>query len=561
MSGASPGNMPAGGPSPAGSPSPVGDIDIIPRPARARRQGPGSVLADGMVVAADSRTGAAVADLLATELAAGTGWAVQRAGLDAASPNGVVRLVTDSAAQASAFPNAEAESYQLSVDARGVTITAPTAAGLFYGTRTLRQLLPAPLLRRAPVSQHGPLRVEGWVIEDAPRFAWRGLHLDVARHFFPKEFVLKLVDLAAFHKLNVLHLHLTDDQGWRVQVDRYPLLTEVGAWRRESPAGHYHERRTDGTPHGGFYTKDDLAEIVAYAQRRFVTVVPEIDMPGHMQAAIAAYPQLGNTAEQLEVWTNWGVSEHVLNMDEPTVRFCADVLEEVMEIFPGPFVHIGGDECPKSEWEASPAALARCKALGLSGPDGLQGWFTARMAEVVASRGKAIIGWDEVLDMGAPPGSAIMVWRLDQALRAAVDAAKGGHDVIMAPEPWTYLDWAYADDPREPVAIRPSISVEKVYSLEPVPAGLPEPLHHHILGAQCQLWSEYVPTPQHAEYMYFPRACALADLLWQPEHRDWAEFEGRLARHTERLGALGVNYRPLDGPTPGQARTWSRGRP
>jgi hexosaminidase len=449
------------------------------------------------------------------------------------------------------------ESYRLRVTGSGVDIEAPSAAGVFYGTRTLRQLLPPALLRSAPAGAVGPVHVDGLEIDDAPRFKWRGMALDVARHFFPKDFILKLIDLASLHKLNMLHLHLTDDQGWRVQIDRYPRLTEVGAWRRQSPLGHQREGGFDGVPHGGFYTKDDLSEIVAYAARHFVTVVPEIDMPGHMQAAVASYPELGNTGHPLEVYTSWGISEHVLNLQEPTVRFCTEVLEEVMDIFPGPYVHIGGDECPTTEWEASGPAQRLWGTLGLSGAHQLQGWFTARMSEVVSARGKRLVGWDEVLDAGAPPGSVIMVWRQQHARRTAVQGATAGHDIVMAPEPWTYFDWAYAADPTEPLAIRASISVEKAYSLEPVPAGLPEELQHRVVGAQCQLWTEYVTTPQHAEYMYFPRACALAEAAWSPRERRWDEFEPRLRRHTARLDALGVNYRPLDGPTPGQARTWS----
>jgi hexosaminidase len=398
--------------------------------------------------------------------------------------------------------------------------------------------------------------LNGVDIEDEPRFAWRGIQLDVARHFFPKAFILKLIDIASLHKLNVLHLHLTDDQGWRVQVDAYPRLTEIGAWRRESPLGHYREGRTDGVPHGGFFTKADLKEIVAYAARRFMTVVPEVEMPGHMQAAIASYPELGNTSEPLEVYTNWGISEHVLNVGPKAVQFCSDVLDEIMEIFPGQYVHIGGDECPTNEWKASPEADELCSRLGLAGAHQLQGWFSAEMATVTAKRGKSLLAWEEVLEAGAPPGTVIMVWRQETAVDAASRAVKAGHDVVMAPEPWTYYDWSYSDDPREPLSIRPSISVEKAYGFEPVPAGLPEGLEPHIIGAQCQLWTEYVSSSEHAEYMYFPRACALAEVVWSRRERDWNDFELRLEQHLARLDALGVNYRPLEGPTPGQARTW-----
>jgi hexosaminidase len=521
-----------------------------------------------MVISADSAS-SGVADLLASELEAATGWQVNRSGQGAESVHGVVRLEVgadqgdvaprsgDGAAEGLAFPAPGADQYRLTVSRRGVEIVAPTAAGVFYGTRTLRQLLPADLFRSAPSTARTTVAVEGAEIEDAPRFGWRGMGLDLSRHFFPKEFVLKLVDLASLHKLNVLHLHLTDDQGWRAEIDGYPGLTEVGAWRRESPAGHYTEGRKDGTPHGGFFTKADLAEIVAYAARRFVTILPEIDMPGHMQAAIASYPELGNTGEQLEVLTDWGISEHVLNLEENAMRFCTDVLEEIMEIFPGKYVHIGGDECPTTEWESSPRAQLLCERLGLAGPQELQGWFTARMSQVVSAKGRRLVGWNEIVDAGAPKGSVILCWEGKNAWQAAVEAARAGLEVVMAPEPWCYFDWAYSDDSREPLAIRSAISVEQVYSLEPVPDDLEKDLEDRVIGAQCQLWTEYVVTPQHAEYMYFPRMCALAEVAWGGRDRHWGDFERRLAAHLPRLDALGVNYRPLEGPNPGQARTWA----
>ena len=550
---------------------------MIPRPRVVRPGGPGATLADGLAVVADDAS-AGVASLLVSELEAATGWRVRRDALGTSSPYGVVRLEVRPAAGAgtgatgtgatgtgASGGDAGAESYRLRVSDAGVEIVAPSPAGVFYGTRTLRQLLPAPLLRSAPAGLYdagvsglaaGRVELEGVEIEDGPRFAWRGIHLDVARHFFPKRFVLRLIDLASLHKLNMLHLHLTDDQGWRFQVDRYPLLTEVGAWRRESPAGHYTEGRGDGTPHGGYYTKADLAEIVAYAARRFVTVVPEVDMPGHMLAAVASYPQLGNTGRQFEVYTRWGISEHVLNLEERTIRFCTDVLEELTEVFPGPYVHIGGDECPVSEWEASPRARALSGSLGLPGPERLQSWFSKQMADALAAKGRTTVGWTEILEGGAPPGAVVMVWRGEDARRVAMAAAEGGHDVVMSPETWTYFDWAYTDRPEEPLAIRGAIGVQDVYRFDPVPEGLAPGLEGHVLGTQCQLWTEYVPTAEHAEYLYFPRACAFSEVAWSPRERRWDEFEPRLVAHMARLDALGVNYRPLAGPTPGQARTW-----
>jgi len=544
---------------------------MIPLPASVTSGATGHTLSDGMVVVAGTEC-RDVGSLLVAELSAATGWHVFLAS-EGTSPHGTVRLSVQASGTGApgqggdearaqggdGLPGTAAESYRLAVGPACIEIEAPSPAGVFYGTRTLRQLLPADLFRRAPVpDKHGPVTVEGTVVQDGPLFAWRGLGIDVSRHFFPKEFLLRLVDLASMHKLNVLHLHLTDDQGWRVESDRYPLLTEVGAWRSESPAGHYREHRKDGAPHGGYYTKADLAEVVSYAARRFMTVVPEVDMPGHMQAAIAAYPELGNDPGPLEVYTDWGISDHVLNMEASTVEFCANVLAEVMEIFPGPYVHIGGDECPTTEWEASARARELATKRGLTGPEQLQGWFTAQVAEVARSRGKTLIGWDEVLDAGAPPGALIMVWRNEHARRAAVQAAEEGHDVVMAPEQWTYFDWSYADSPCEPVAIRPAISVEQAYSFRPVPDGLAPDLEHRVLGAQCQLWTEYVATREHAEYMYFPRLCAFAEVVWSGPGGSWGDFEPRLRSHLDALRAMGVNFRPLEGPTPGQARCWDR---
>ena len=533
---------------------------LLPRPASARRLAGAASLSDGFALAAQPGcTG--VARLFAAELEAATGWSALRAGLGDTSPNGTVRLRIEpghgGGPTGLPVPNAGGEGYRLRVDGDGIEVVGASPAGVFYGTRTLLQLLPAGLLRAAPPGRSEPITLDGIEVTDQPRFAWRGLMLDVSRHFFQKDFLLRLVDIASFHKLNVLHLHLTDDQGWRPQIDRYPRLTEVGAWRRESPAGHYREGRKDGTPHGGFYTKADLAEVAAYAARRFVTVVPEIDLPGHTQALLAAYPELGNTGQQLEVWANWGVNEHVLNMEESTADFCIGVLEEVMESVPSPFFHIGGDECPTSEWEASPRAQQLSHERGLSGPRELQGWFTAKMADAVTARGKTPVCWEEVLDAGAPAGCIVAAWKAESALEAAVRATSSGHGVVMVPEPYVYFDWAYSDQPVEPLAIRPAISVEKAYSFEPVPPGLSEELVPLVLGSQCQLWTEYVPTREHAEYMLFPRACAFAEAVWSGPERAWGEFEPRLAAHLDRLDAFGVNYRPLSGPTPGQARVWS----
>lgn len=438
------------------------------------------------------------------------------------------------------------EGYRLHVQRDRVEITAGQPAGLFYGAQTFRQLLPVDVFRKA--------RVDGvaWtapcvLIEDVPRFSWRGAHLDVARHFMPKEFVLKYIDLLAMNKLNTLHFHLTDDQGWRIEIKKYPKLTSVGGWRKETMAGHYEENRFDGKPHGGFYTQEDIREIVAYARARFVNVVPEIEMPGHAQAAIAAYPELGNTGQQLEVGTRWGVIENVFNVNDSTIAFLQDVLTEVMALFPSKFIHVGGDECPKTQWKESSAAQAKMKALGLKNEEELQSWFIHQMDQFLASHGRRLIGWDEILEGGLAPGATVMSWRGEEG---GIAAANAGHDVVMTPSSYTYLDHYQAKDrAKEPLAIGGFLPLETVYRYEPVPAGISLDKASHVLGAQGQLWTEYIPDPKQLEYMAFPRLCALSEVVWSPSKaKDYGSFVKRLEPMLERLRILDVNYRPLDGP-------------
>jgi hexosaminidase len=447
------------------------------------------------------------------------------------------------------------EGYVLDVDARGVEIRGGTPAGVFYGAQTLRQLLPAATLRPGRAGGDPP-RVPAVRIEDAPRFAWRGVMLDVARHFMPVAGVLRFIDLAAFHKLNVLHLHLTDDQGWRLEVPGLPRLTSVGAWRAASMLGSRIHERYDARPHGGFYTTQDLREIVAYAAERHVTVVPEIDMPGHMQAAIAAYPELGNGAA-VEVRTSWGISTHVLNLRDETLDFCRAVLDHVCAIFPSELIGIGGDECPIDEWHG-PAARERIAAQRLSGPADLQAWFTARMAAHLARRGRRVFGWDEILAGGAPAGATIAAWR---GTTPAVLAARSGHDVVSCPDTSAYLDYRQSDDPGEPTPVGTLLTVADVYAFEPVPAGLTRREGMRIIGAQANVWTEHLESQRRVDYQTYPRLCALAEVAWGPRRRDLADFEARLGPHLGRLDALGVGYRPPAGPRPGDARPGAPGNP
>ncbi|MEU3249954.1 beta-N-acetylhexosaminidase [Streptomyces sp. NPDC006997] len=457
------------------------------------------------------------------------------------------------------------EGYRLAVTPDGVDLAGGGPAGLFWGAQTLRQLLGPHAYRRAPLSA-GPWRLPLVHVEDAPRFRWRGLMLDVARHFMPKEGVLRYLDLMAAHKLNVFHFHLTDDQGWRIEIRKYPRLTEVGSWRARTKFGHRASPLWDEKPHGGYYTQDDIREIVAYAAERHITVVPEIDVPGHSQAAIAAYPELGNTdvidTTALSVWDNWGISPNVLAPTDNTLRFYEGVFEEVLDLFPSEFVHVGGDECPKDQWKASPAARARIVELGLEDENGLQSWFIAHFDKWLSARGRRLVGWDEILEGGLAPGATVSSWR---GYAGGIAAARAGHDVVMCPEQQVYLDHRQAPGDEEPVPIGFVRTLEDVYRFEPVPPQLDGEQARHVLGTQANLWTEVMEDHARVDYQAFPRLAAFAEVAWSvlpaPAERDFAAFERRMAAHYRRLDALGVAYRPPTGPRPWQRRPGVLGRP
>jgi hexosaminidase len=439
------------------------------------------------------------------------------------------------------------EGYRLEATPQRVTVRAPSEAGVFYGAQTLRQLLP-PAIFSSTARRNVTWTAPAVSVEDQPRFRWRGAMLDVARHFMPKRFVLEFIDLLAIHKLNTFHWHLTDDQGWRVEIKKYPRLTQVGSWRKETRLGHEggNSHGFDKTPHGGFYTQRDIREVVEYARERFITVVPEIEMPGHAQAAIAAYPELGVTGQPLEVWTRWGINANIFNPSEKTIHFMQDVLSEVIKLFPGQFIHVGGDEAIKDQWKASPEVQARIKELGLKDEHEMQSYFIRRMDAFLTSKGRRLIGWDEILEGGLAPGAAVMSWR---GVQGGITAAKSGHDVVMAPTTHTYLDYYQSQDPGELPAIGGFLPLEKVYEFEPIPADLSADEARHVLGAQAQLWSEYLPTPGNVEYMAFPRLIAWAEVAWsQKERRNYEDFLARLSVHEERLRYLDVNFRPTGKP-------------
>ena len=464
----------------------------------------------------------------------------------------------DSAIWLSLRPELGTEAYELDVTASGVRIVGGDAAGVFYGCQALFQLLPPAVYRRA-FAHSARWSVPAVSVSDAPRFRWRGAMLDVARHFLPTREVLRFIDLMAVHRLNTLHLHLTEDQGWRIEILRYPKLTSVGGWRHESQLGAARDAPGDGRPHGGYYSQGDIREIVAYAAERHITVVPEIDIPGHSQAAIAAYPELGiRPEEKLEVWTRWGINHNVLGAEESTIEFYKGVLDELMDLFPSELIGLGGDECPKDQWHDDPRTQELIRERGLGDEKGLQAWFISSLSDHVAARGRRVYGWDEMLEGPLPEGTVIASWR---GMTGAVTAANRGFDVVACPDHTVYLDYRQSELPNEPIPVSIPLTVEDVYGFEPVPEGLTEDQAARVLGGQANVWTEHIDSPRMIDFYVFPRLCAIAEALWTEDKRDFAEFRGRLDEHLARLDALGVEYRHEDGPLPWQTRPGVAGRP
>lgn len=425
-----------------------------------------------------------------------------------------------------------AEGYALSVTPERIDLHAADRAGLFHGIQTLIQLLPPKGSETA---------IPCVTITDHPCFGWRGMHLDVCRHFFPVEFVKKYIDLLARYKMNRFHWHLTDDQGWRIEIKKHPKLTDVGAWRKGSQVGPYSRREYDSTAYGGFYTQNQIREVVAYAQARHITIVPEIEMPGHSMAALASYPHLGCTGGPYEVQKGWGVFEDVFCAgNDSTFAMLEGVLAEVIDLFPGEYIHIGGDESPKERWKVCPKCQARIKSNGLKDEHELQSYFIQRIEKFVNGKGRKIIGWDEILEGGLAPNAAVMSWR---GTEGGVAAAKQKHYAVMSPGTHCYFDHYQGDPANEPLAIGGFTPLQKVYSYEPIPEELSAEEGKYILGAQANLWTEYILTTEHVEYMAIPRMLALAEVLWTPkEQRNEADFISRLEKEFPRLDELHVNY-------------------
>ena len=436
---------------------------------------------------------------------------------------------------------ANAEGYKLDADAKQIRIAGASAAGVFYGIQTLRKSLPLVNGKASKVS------IPAVHITDAPRFAYRGTHLDVSRHFVTADSVRQFIDMLALHNINRFHWHLTDDQGWRIEIKKYPLLTQIGSKRAQTVIGH-NSGKYDGKPYSGFYTQKQIRDIVKYAADRYITIVPEIDLPGHMQAALAAYPDMGCTGGPYEVWQKWGVSDNVLCAgNDKTLTFIDNVLKEITKLFPSKYIHVGGDECPKTQWQKCPKCQARIKALNLEAKDGhsaeerLQSYIITHASNYLKSLGRNTIGWDEILEGGLAEGATVMSWRGESG---GIAAAKQHHDVVMTPNSYLYFDYYQSlDKANEPLAIGGYLPLETVYSYEPMPKELTADEARHIIGVQANIWTEYMPTFKQMQYMALPRLAALSEVQWsQPALKDYTNFTNRLTKFTHLYDRLGYNY-------------------
>ncbi len=431
------------------------------------------------------------------------------------------------------------EAYNLAIKPNRLLIEYGDGAGIFYAVQTLLQLLPEQIF--AETRQRGvKWEVPCCSIEDSPRFPYRGMHLDCCLHFFSVDFLKKYIDVMAMHKVNRFHWHLTEDQGWRLEIKKYPLLTEKGQWRKETVIGSLASGFYDGTPYGGYYTQEEVKELVKYAAERYVTIIPEIELPGHALAAIACYPELScGLEDHYETATRWGIFRQVYCPKEETFKFLEDVFDEVFELFPTELVHIGGDECPKASWKKCPHCQALIKKLGLKDEFELQSWFIQRMEKYINSKGHQIIGWDEILQGGLAPNAKVMSWLGEEG---GIKAAQQHHEVVMAPYPKYYLDYWQADPESEPLAMGGPTTLRTMYEYNPVPEVLTPEERKYIIGVEGCVWTEYMPTPARVEYMAWPRMCAIADAGWTRAPKDWDAFTRRLEKHLGRLDLLGVGY-------------------
>lgn len=506
---------------------------IIPQPAVLTSQKGQFVINENTVIVVNEQEGkaATVANLFLKKLQLVTGY--QLAINNKESDKNAIIFTLDNTIQ-------HEEGYALSVNSNRIIAKAKTAKGLFYAYQTLRQLLPIEL-EKGQLNKTMNWSVPAVEITDSPRFVYRGGHFDVSRHFFDVAAVKMYIDQLAYHKMNYFHWHLTDDQGWRIEIKQYPKLTEIGAFRDATLVGHYNDQphQFDGERYGGFYTQEDIKEVIEYAADRFITVIPEIELPGHAQASIAAYPELGCTDEIIKPLQIWGVSDHVYCPTETTFTFLENVLTEVMELFPGKYIHVGGDECPKTKWKESKFCQQLMKQHDLKDELELQSYFIQRMEKFINAQGKQIIGWDEILEGGLAPNATVMSWR---GIEGGIEAAKAGHEVVMTPTSHCYLDYYQSDHPAEPLAIGGLLPLEKVYNYEPIPEELSEEEAKYILGTQGNIWTEYIPTVEKLQYMLFPRLSALSEVAWSPkESKDFDQFIPRISVHLNRLKNMGIH--------------------
>jgi len=433
------------------------------------------------------------------------------------------------------------EEYNLLIENNKILISGKTERGIFYGIQTLRQMLPAAI--ESSSINLSKIQVKNVSINDKPQYKYRGMHLDVGRHLFSVDFIKKYIDLIAMHKMNVFHWHLTEDQGWRIEIKKYSKLTEVGSIRAETIIGKQtnDNKNYDGKVYGGYYTQQDIKEIVAYAQQQFVEIIPEIEMPGHSLAALASYPWLGCEDKDYKVGTKWGVYDDVYCPSEKTFKFLEDVIDEVVELFPSKYIHIGGDECPKKAWKESKLAQDLIKKEGLKDEHELQSYFITRMEKYINNKGKQIIGWDEILEGGLAPNATVMSWRGESG---GIEAAEQNHYVVMTPGNYCYFDhYQSKKKKKEPLAIGGYTPVKEVYEYNPIPEKLSKDKAKYILGAQANVWTEYITTSEQVEYMILPRMSALSEVLWTPEEgKNWGDFKKRMNVFKKRYDALGLNY-------------------
>ena len=504
------------------------DMNIIPKPVSQKQLKSEFILGGETKIISESSELKQSADFLQNYIAEKYGLQTE-VSEETADENYILLSVTDTMQNK--------EGYRLQVMDSGIEITGASGDGVFYGIQTFLQLLPAKSRQKEQIA------VQAADITDYPRFEWRGMHLDVCRHFFSVDFIKKMLDVMAMHKFNKFHWHLTEDQGWRIEIKQYPKLTEIGAWRDSTIKGHVTEypAEYDTSRYGGYYTQEEIKEVVQYAQERNITVVPEIEMPGHARAALAAYPELACTEGPFEVATKWGIFEDIYCAGkEQTFEFLTNVLDEVIQLFPGKYIHIGGDEAPKARWKECGDCQRRIREEGLKDEKELQSYFIKRIEKYLNSKGKKLIGWDEIIEGGLPERATVMSWR---GIEGGIEAAETNHHAVMTPTSHCYFDY-YQGKYQEPLSIGGYLPLSKVYDFEPVPDELEEEKSEYILGGQANLWTEYVPTSDHAEYMLFPRLSAMAEVLWsQKSQKNWDDFLKRMDAQYYRLDYHDINYR------------------